>query len=197
MVSRNQSLFVLLLFFFCFRSHFCDAVASFWKILTKSKTFKHYFLILINGTFLLSFFPQKIKVNFWRFFYYEQNQQQYNIYIFKTQSYRIWKWPPLELKLMSVSGLSVLTLSDRRSQKYFVLFMGILFFLVSNCSGSFMLCSECEQVTHTVFCDLVKLASGKQLKHINQCQLSFNSMHNYIYIVGKMKKSHKSIRISK
>ena len=131
MVSRNQSLFVLLLFFFCFRSHFCDAVASFWKILTKSKTFKHYFLILINGTFLLSFFPQKIKVNFWRFFYYEQNQQQYNIYIFKTQSYRIWKWPPLELKLRSVSGLSVLTLSDRRCRKYFVLFTGILFFLAS------------------------------------------------------------------
>ena len=75
-------------------------------------------------------------------------------------------------------------------------FTGILFFLASNCSGSFMLGSGCEQVTHTVFCDLVKLASGQQLKHINQCQLSFNSMHNYIYIVGKLKKSHKSIRIS-
>ena len=74
---------------------------------------------------------------------------------------------------------------------------GHFIFPCTNCSGSFMFCSECEQLTHTVFCDLVKLASGQQLKHINQCQLSFNSMHNYIYIVGKLKKSHKSIRISK
>ena len=68
--GSSKSVFICYFtFLFCFRSHFCDTVASFWKIPTKSKTFKHYFLILINEKFLLSFFPQEIKETFWRFFY--------------------------------------------------------------------------------------------------------------------------------